>query len=1023
MNTFHRSTSTPKTRDLPYDPSKLKRELAPSYMPISDQDLASVLKTIGSASLDDLFSHISEKVKFDDEENRAAQSKVGSALAYDELIEHVKSIASKNTIRTSFIGDGLKQYRVPEIVPLVCNLRGLTTAYTPYQPERGQGTLQSLWIYSSLLSMLTGFEAINASLYDRSTAIMEALVAAKKLKKGTHAVLCNSIYPGDKEVLLTAAKETDLSLHFVEVDARSGTTSVESIREKIAAIKAADATAVLCALVFPQVNSLGNLEDGDALTDLAKAEKLASIAVIDPMLLAQGGLKAPSLYGSAKEGVTMIVGEGQHLALAPSSGGPGLGIFGIRYNQNNRMDIRSTPGRYVGSAVDSKGRSCKTLVLATREQHIRREKATSNICSNQAFMGTLVGAALLNRGDEGMSESIARARSLALTVAQRILVGEFKGVSLAFASTPFFNEFTIEIVGSVAALLEKARTQYDLHLGVDVSSRSPGGRNLLLLSFFDHHSDSDLQKLLNFFEKEFPRTPATYQEKSVLEIPSQLLRAKSETIGIPKIATTELHAYYKKLSDQNVSPDDQIYALGSCTMKYNPYVNDYLASLASFTQTHPQAPEADLQGTLAILYETQELFKAITGLQGVTTQPVAGAHGEFTGLKLFQAYHRDHGEGDTRKIILIPHSAHGTNPATANAAGYEILEISANSKGMIDFEELRQTINTHGSRIAGVMVTNPNTFGIFEVEFQEMASLIHNVGGLVYMDGANMNAIAGRMNLAKLGVDAVHNNLHKTWSISHGGGGPGDAIVAVSERLLPYLPGVQVKKEGEFYKTYRAPKSIGSLHRHFGNFLHKVRCYAYLRALGWEGIRKMSAVAVASSRYLQHHLSKIYPTLPVGAESSPRMHEFILTLPGVNFERVEKSVAGLNSRPEVIARVGKLFLDFGVHAPTVAFPEPSGLMVEPTESFTKAELDRFVDIVKAIYLLINETPEVLQSVPHFTPVGKIDEVSANKNLMLSEKITWPIPVLPDRIRPDKLHQMSVGEICKEVIASHKNGLA
>ena len=309
-------------------------------------------------------------------------------------------------------------------------------------------------------------------------------------------------------------------------------------------------------------------------------------------------------------------------------------------------------------------------------------------------------------------------------------------------------------------------------------------------------------------------------------------------------------------------------------------------------------PFYEAQGSLEVLYEIQEMFKKVTGLPGVTTQPVAGAQGELVGIKMFQAYHRSKGEGDQRSIILIPRSAHGTNPATASTAGFEtkvkegvqygIVTIDSNTKGEIDQDQLYSTIEKYGQRIAGIMVTNPNTAGIFETNFKDTADKIHEVGGLVYMDGANMNAIAGWVDLNALGVDAVHNNLHKTWTIPHGGGGPGDAIVAVSHRLVDFLPGVVIEKEEGAFKTKKPKHSIGSFHRHYGNFAHKVSAFTYMKLLGTEGIRKMAAVSVLAAKYLYKKLKEIYPTLPSDCEDVPRMHEFILTLNDADFQRIEE---------------------------------------------------------------------------------------------------------------------------------------
>jgi glycine dehydrogenase len=460
-------------------------------------------------------------------------------------------------------------------------------------------------------------------------------------------------------------------------------------------------------------------------------------------------------------------------------------------------------------------------------------------------------------------------------------------------------------------------------------------------------------------------------------------------------------------------------------MKYNPYINEYCVSLPGFVNTHPEAPIEDIQGNLEILHKTQEYFCAITGLAALTTQPVAGAQGELAGIKMFQAYHKDHSSHD-RDILLLPGTAHGTNFATASMAGFKmkthdgkngIQLIQAEKSGQIDFSHLKQLVDEFKDRIAGIMITNPNTSGIAETRFNEISDLIHGVGGLVYMDGANLNAISGWLDLSKMGVDAVHSNLHKTWSIPHGGGGPGDAIVAVSEKLVDYLPGLQVNLKDGVYSLYKPAKSIGSFHRHFGNFGHKVRCYTYLAALGKDGIKKMASVAVLSARYLHQRLKEHYPTLPEGAEEEPRMHEFILTIAKETFEKIEQ---GGTPKAQAIVRIGKLFLDFGLHAPTVAFPEVYGLMVEPTESFSKAELDRFADVVIKIRELALECPSVLTTVPHFTPVSRVDEVSANKTLTLSVD-DFELPALPvNRISPSELSKMDVDSIAKTILEHHKN---
>ncbi len=983
--------------NLPYDPAEFPRETQRHYISASEEEIRSMLDAIGLSDPRDLFSHIPDQLLFPDGIDLPEE------LEYNETAKALLSLSEKTNLRHSFIGDMLPAWKTDPIVDFVLRLRPLTTSYTPYQPERSQGTLVTHWIYQCALSSLTGFEAINTSLYDRSSALFEAIACAiRTSSRGSKILLAESLFDEDVEVLETLAKETEIEFVPAKICPSDGVLDHSSLQ----AIEEAEEFA---AFVFPQVNKFGLLENVDALTDFARERGMRSIASIDPMLLATGGLKPPTDFGA--EGVDFIAGEAQHLAIPPSFGGPGLGLFGCRFNEGRKRDLRSTPGRYVGKAKDVNGRDCFVMVLSTREQHIRKEKATSNICSNQAFLATLAGASLLAKGENGLEESLQTALNAKNKALPEILKCE--GVKHAFPQSPSFNEVTLELDCPVPALLEKGRDA-NLHLGVDVSGRSCGGqaRNLLKLTFSDLQNEESLDSLIRFFNMEFPRLKEVGEAESPRESDPDLFR--KEPANLPSFSFDELTHYYEKLADLNVSPDDGCYPLGSCTMKYNPMLNDWAAGLPGFSQVHPQAPEEDAQGPLSVLYETQEWFKKITGLAAVATQPVAGAQGELVGLKLFQAYHRKRGE-DQRNVVFIPKSAHGTNFATAAMAGYPngIVYLRANDEGTIDMEDFSEKINSYGDRLCGVMITNPNTSGIFENRFHEIAEAVHEAGGLVYMDGANMNAIAGIVNLDALGVDAVHNNLHKTWTIPHGGGGPGDAIVAVSEKLVDFLPGKQIHKDDEgLFRSRKSKFSIGSFHRHWGNFGHKVRAYSYLLRLGKEGVPRMSSTAVLSSRYLLSRLEDHYPALPDCEGKSPRMHEFILTLSDKDFERLEK--AGI-PKSQAIPKVGKLFLDFGFHAPTVAFPEVFGLMIEPTESYGLSELDRFADAVLAIKEIIEEHPEALGSAPHFTPIDRVDEVGANRNPCLKEKLEH-LPSLPfNRVKPSILKDLSISEIKKRII--------
>lgn len=973
----------------PYDPASLPRERLTHYIAATGADERAMLDLVGKKELRDLFDHLPASAQMD------RSPKIGPDLPYEELADHLEAISEKNADLISYLDGGLPVWTVPAELGAIASIRELTTSYTPYQPERSQGTLQTLWIWQSVMRQLTGFEAVNSSLYDRSSALFEGIQTAVRLTGHARAVLMPGLERGDVEVLRTLAEGTALEL--ASVGAENGQADFARLAD------AALAAGPTACLVFPQVHADGTLTQVHALTDLAHRHGAKAVGVIDPMHLAPGGLLPPDRWG--EKGADVIVGEGQHLALAPNGGGPGLGIFAVRHHAGETAAIRATAGRYVGQARDAAGRECKVMVLSTREQHIRREKANSNICSNEAFIATLAGASLLLRGDKGLETALAVARGRA-----KMTYAALGGLaSVTVPSEPFLQKFTVRFPESASSLRAAAAAAgfalqaTDREAGCDVT-----------LSFTDHGTDADLERFLGWIRTRFG-SAGTRAPAPVPVVPDDLKR--KEAPGIPRVESAKVLEYYRTLGSQNVSPDSACYPLGSCTMKYNPYINDWAAGLGGFQRVHPLWRDEDSQGNLEIIHRTQEAFKKVTGLAGVTTQPVAGAQGEWVGLKLFQAYHRSRGEGGIRDKILIPKSAHGTNPATAKVAGFQegILLVDADVNGEILLSNLETLLKEHGPRVAGIMITNPNTSGLFERNFGKIAAMIHAVGGLVYMDGANMNAVCGWADLGKLGVDAVHNNTHKTWSIPHGGGGPGDAFVAVSEKLLPFLPGIQVVEKNGLYVREKAPQSIGSFHRHEGNFAHKVRAYTYLAALGTNGVRRISGMAVLAARYLQRRLESRFDILPEGTADNPRMHEFIVTLKPALFAKIEEQ--GI-PKSAVIGRFGKLFLDFGFHAPTVSFPEVYGLMIEPTESYTKDELDRFADAVLGMVDLVEEHPEVLLTVPHFTPIDRVDEVAANRNPVVSETLTALPSILKNRLHPEEIAKLPVAEIRRAVRQAH-----
>jgi glycine dehydrogenase len=869
-----------------------------------------MLESLGMRNLTELYAHIDADFRFPDGGPTLPDELPAAALRTE-----MQRLSERNRIGLSLIGDALPDYETHALMPAICGIRELATAYTPYQPERSQGTLVTQWIYQCGMAALTGFEAVNASLYDRSTAIFEAALTALRASRGRSRIcFSEGLFPSDVEVIETHFRHTEHLISWVPMNAASGLLDLQKLRQ---CLEKGDVAAV----VFPQVNHLGLVEDFDEATRICEAHGCLSIAVIDPLLLAAGGLKPPSQWG--KDGTDLVVGEAQHLAFNPCFGGPGLGVFGVRMDEKRKNLVRNTPGRYVGKAKDEKGRDCFVAVMSAREQHIRKDKATSNICSNQAFIATLAGAALLAYGDEGLSAKIRTARQNALRGASLFLANP--KFTLAFPEAACWNEVLFRYHGDLTALLSEASGK-GVELGIDVSDRLPGKGALLKVSFHDRPLDPNLLAQVLGVD---PDKAAATGSIPAAPAPSQL---RTQAPGLLSLPADDILAYYRQLGSLNLSPDNGIYPLGSCTMKYNPVVNEWAAALPGFQYLHPQAPAASAQGCLEVLFETQEWFKAITGLAAVTTQPLAGAQGELVGIKLFQAYHETQGQSH-RDILFIPATAHGTNFSTAVVAGYApgrrgkadagIVVLKTDPLGGIDLSDFEAKLTLYRDRLVGIMITNPNTCGVFESNFRAIADRVHEAGGLVYMDGANMNAIAAWVNLGAIGVDAVHNNIHKTWSIPHGGGGPGDGFVAVSEHLADYLPGYQIVCENGTYTPVKAPRSIGSFHRHWGNFNHKVRCLTYLKALGKAGVPRMAATAVLNARYLFERLLRHYEELPLGSRKTPRMHEFVMSFRSEVWQRAEAS--GI-AKTAVMPGLGKLFLDFGYHAPTVAFPEPMGVM-------------------------------------------------------------------------------------------------
>ncbi len=486
----------------------------------------------------------------------------------------------------------------------------------------------------------------------------------------------------------------------------------------------------------------------------------------------------------------------------------------------------------------------------------------------------------------------------------------------------------------------------------------------------------------------FEMEPTKYDKYSPPSIPKEISKKVKDPLtlipkemqrenppNLPKLAEFQLARHYLHLAQMNFAVDSGFYPLGSCTMKYNPKINDFISLDHRVAMVHPFQPARTVQGNIRILYETEQMLNELAGMERTTLQPSAGAHGEFTGIMVIRAYHQDHGEGDTRTEIIVPDNAHGTNPATAAMAGYKTVVIKSKENGLVDLEALKAAVS---EKTAALMLTNPNTLGLFESEIIEIAKIVHDVGGLLYYDGANFNAIMGLCRPGDMGFDAIHFNLHKTFGTPHGGGGPGSGPVGVVKKLVPYLPKPLPefdKKSGKYYLNFDMPKSIGKIKGYWGNFAVIVRAYAYMLSLGAEGLKRVSEQAVLNANYLKKKLLDLGGwTLPFAPEI-PRKHEFVLD--GEDLKK-ETGISTLD--------VAKRLLDLGFHAPTVYFPliVHEALMVEPTETESKRTLDTFAEAMKQILKESKENPEVILKAPQNTPVSRVDEVLAAKEPIL----TW-----------------------------------
>jgi len=873
----------------------------------SEHDLAEMLKVIGVGSVEELISQVMPQ-----------SIRLRKPLALDEPMTevqfgaHIRSLADRNQTLRSFIGMGYYPNSMPAaIIRNVFENPAWYTSYTPYQAEISQGRLEALLNFQTMIVSLTAMEIANCSLLDEATAAAEAMLMMYALrsrdqqKSGVNVLFVDSnIYPQTLDVLLTRSEPFGIEIVIDDY------ATYEFTGREFGALVQYPAAA-------------GQLRNYAALTEAAHAAGAKVAAVCDLMSLVL--LKAPGEWGA-----DIAVGSSQRFGLPMGFGGPSAGFMATKDAYKRNM-----PGRIIGVSVDRLGNRALRMALQTREQHIKREKATSNICTASALMASMSGFYAVYNGPEGLARIAAHIHSRTVAVAEAL-----KALGYELLSGEYFD--TLE-VSAEAAVVQDIALQHGINFFYPAEDK-------VRMSFDEITTDEEVAEVVAIFAeaagKKAPKSIKIDEAASV--IPAELRRQSAiltEPVFNKYHSETDLMRYIKRLEHRDISLADSMISLGSCTMKLNPAATMQPLSLAGFANMHPFAPTAQAEGYMAMISELEKDLSIITGFAGCTLQPNSGAAGEYTGLMIIRAYHQSRSQG-YRNVILIPASAHGTNPASAAMAGPKIVVVACDQKGNIDVEDLKAKAEQYEGELAGLMVTYPSTHGVFESRIREIVDTIHEHGGQVYMDGANMNAQVGLTNPGFIGADVCHLNLHKTFAMPHGGGGPGVGPVCVAEHLVEFLPSHSVVPTGGADGITAVSSSP------WGSALLLPITYGYIKMLGAEGLRKATEMAIVGANYMSCRLAESYRTYYSG-ESGRVGHEMILDL--TNF-RKEYGVE--------VGDVAHRLMDYGFHAPTLSFPVHDTLMVEPTESESKEEMDKFCDALVKILHEAQTCPQIVVNAPY-----------------------------------------------------------
>ena len=882
-------------------------------------DAEQMLSTLGYDSLGALMDAVvPEQIRL------RADLPLPEPLTEQDALAKIAGYAAKNKVYAQMIGAGYYDAVTPAVLRRnILENPGFYTSYTPYQAEISQGRLEALLNFQNTVMELTGLEIANASLLDEATAVAEAVVmmhrANRKVKNGFFAIDSRCL---PQVISVVRGRAQMLDIPFVITDFSDGLPEGD-----------------LYGVVFAYPAQDGQLRDIEPLIKAAKERKALVTVVAD--LLALTLLKSPGELGA-----DIAVGNTQRFGLPFFFGGPHAAYMAVHKGMERTM-----PGRLVGVSQDSAGKPAYRLALQTREQHIRREKATSNICTAQALLAIVAGAYAMYHGPEGLRAIAERLHTNAARVATAL---QKAGYSIAHKN--FFDTVVVEAPGAADELVAKA-----LNAGVNIRRFDA---NRVGISVGESHGDAVLGRLVKALGGELPA-----EADPAFGIPDALLRTDDymqHPIFHKYRSETEMMRYLRRLSDKDLALDRTMIPLGSCTMKLNAAAEMEPISWPEFAGVHPLAPADQAQGWHELIRELSDWLVAITGYDAVSLQPNSGASGEYAGLRAIRSYHEANGDHQ-RNTVLIPLSAHGTNAASAALAGLKVAGVATASDGSIDVEDLKAKIEKYGDAIAGIMITYPSTHGVFEEQVAQVCELVHAAGGQVYVDGANLNAQMGFAQPGKFGGDVSHLNLHKTFSIPHGGGGPGVGPLAVREHLVKYLPGDAYTADAEGNLPEGAALPIAQAF--FGSAGVLPISWMYIAMSGAEGLKSSSAYAVLNANYVAKKLNDKFPVLYTGPGGLVG-HECIL------------DVRELTDRSHVTAEdVCKRLMDFGFHAPTLAFPVPGTLMMEPTESESKEELDRFIEAMETIYDEILEVADgkvtledsVLRNAPHTVEVVSADE--------------------------------------------------